>query len=120
MVISFSEPRVRNFLLEKGTVYTFRKNRRKQFQKQPREDQLRRKGIPDWANEGRTKPKIADVTIHEVGAFTVPELKPYSDLSSFTSFGEWMEAIKRRFHYKDLRVTDRGWLYKVTLREDPA
>ncbi|GAF75162.1 unnamed protein product, partial [marine sediment metagenome] len=31
MVISFSEPQVRDFLLRMGTVYTFRKARRKRF-----------------------------------------------------------------------------------------
>jgi len=117
MVISFSEPDVRDFLLKEGKVYTFRKNRRKQFIKQPREDQLHRRGIPDWANEGRTHPKLADVTIYEVGSFTVPELRPYSDQSGFNSYGGWVEAIKRQFRSKEL---DKGWLYKVTLREGPT
>jgi len=118
MVISFSEPEARNFLLEKGIVYTFRKNRRKQFQKQPREDQLRRRGITDWANEVRNKHKIADVVIYEVGAFKAPELRPYSDMSGFASFAGWVEAIKRCFHYKDMHSNKEGWLYKVELRRD--
>lgn len=115
MVISLIEPEVRAFLLETGTVYTFRKLRRKKFLEQPREDQLRRKGIPDWANKGRTQPKLADVMIYEIGAFSVPELRPYSDMSGFGTFGGWEEAIKRQFNQKDL--TEKGWLYKVTLRE---
>lgn len=118
MVISFSEPEARKFLLEKDTVYTFRKNRRKQFLKQPREDQLRRRGITDWANEGRNKPKIAEVVIYEVGAFKVLELRPYSDMSGFASFVGWVEAIKRCFHYKDMHSNNDGWLYKVELRKD--
>jgi len=117
IVISFSEPEVRDLLTETGAVYTFRKHRRKQFLKQPREDQLRRRGIPDWATTARTRPKLADVTIYEVGAFKVPELRPYSDMSGFASYGGWVEAIKRQFRSKKL---DKGWLYKVTLRESTA
>lgn len=116
MVISFSEPEPRNFLLEKGTVYTFRENRRKQFLKQSCEDQLRRKGITDWANEGRNKPKIADLVIYEVGEFKATELRPYSDMSGFVSFTGWIEAIKRCFHYNELDSTNKGWLYKVELQ----
>lgn len=116
MVISFSSEKARTFLLEHGSVYTFRKNRRKQFVNQPREDALMRRGIRDWANKGRTMKKITDVKILEVGEFKVAELEPYVEWSGFKDLKEWADEILKLTRWTFYIASDRGWLYKVVLR----
>jgi len=104
MVISFSHPLARAQLLEKGRVYTFRKNRRKKVGN-------------DWANEGRLKPKLCDVYIGEMGQITIGELYFYESESGFENSVEWLKAIE------DLNggpwdLNKRGWLYHVQRRSN--
>ena len=102
MVISFSSLPARAHLLEKGMVYTFRKNRRKMLG-------------DDWANEGRLKPKMCDVYIEELGEITPGQLVPYFQDSGFATWSKWFDEIRRlnNFNYS---VAQKGWLYKVTLK----
>jgi len=111
MVISFSSEKPRRQLLEKGRVFTARVHRRKQFIDQPWG-----RGINDWANEGRTKPKIVDVVIFEVGRVQANELHYWQFMSGFEDMDEWVEEIKRLNKWKDVRTTDKFWLYMVCER----
>ena len=107
MVISFSSEKARNYLLETGSIYTLRMNRRTMLGK-------------DWMNEGRTKTKIADVYITEIGHFKLKDLEPYAEESGFGSLRSWINEIvmlnwnRGRFELGDGSM---GWLYLVTLRE---
>ena len=112
MVISFSSEKPRRQLLEKGRVFTARVHRRKQFIDQPWG-----RGLPDWANEGRTKPKIADVIIFEYGEVQATDLHNWQPWSGFENMGEWVEEIKRLNRWKDVTATDKFWLYMVCERE---
>jgi len=108
MVISFSSEKPRKYLLEKGRVFTFRKKRRKQFIKLEEKRgkiyvQAVRPALRDWFNEGRTKPKIKDILIWEVGTFKPEELGPWVPFSGFLTLGEW---------HKEL-IDLNGWLYMV-------
>ena len=118
MVISFSVKEARNQLLNKGVVYTFRWRRRAFFTKG--------KGDVEhtWANEGRTKPKLCYVDIHEIGEFDPDEvdkktripnhpLWKYVEFSGFESLLDWESAISDKA--PPFGVTE-GWLYKVTLQ----
>ncbi len=118
MVISFSSPKPRQQLLNKKYVYTFRKNRRKKFIEDARHYwriPLKNWGHIDWANEGRTKPKIADVIIFEAGEFTIKKLGKYVYGSGFEDLAEWGQEIARLNGWDEVRVYDKGWLYKVIL-----
>lgn len=112
MVISFSSEKPRRQLLEKGRVFTARVHRRKQFIDQPWG-----RGLHDWANEGRCKPKIADVLIFEAGQFQAKDLHNWQFMSGFEDMGEWVEEIKRLNRWKEVRATDKFWLYMVCERE---
>lgn len=103
MVINFSSPQARAQLLEKGIVYTFRKIRRKQLGN-------------TWANEGRTKPKICDVFIEEMGLLKASRLEPYVEMSGFESLGKWYGEIVRL--NKGWNIDQKGWLYRVRKSED--
>lgn len=116
MVISFSSEKARKYLLENGRVYTFRKNRRKNFIKlEEKMGKIKfdavRPGMIDWTNEGRTMPKFSDVLIHEVGHFDVDGIEPYVKWSGFSSLNEWQHEIRGLNKY----LEPEGWLYMVDL-----
>jgi len=101
MVISFSIPEARTQLMTKGTVATFRWNRRKHIGR-------------DWAQVKRGTEKIADVEIKEVGCFeTIPDLVPYLSLSGFETIRDWRRAIVSTSKPSDY-LRHCGWLYLVT------
>lgn len=110
MVISFQVQCVREHLLEKGIVYTFRWRRRSFFKNQ--------KGNIEstWANTGRGTKKIAQVDIHEIGEFKSDE--PYENHvylnnSGFKNWFDWYKKIE------DMRPPfgfTEGWLYEVHLK----
>ena len=120
MVISFSSEQVRNYLLEHGRVFTLRKKRRKQFIKL---EEIRGKGyvqgarpaLRDWFNEGRTKPKISDILIWEVGKFKPKELGPWVPWSSFSSLEDWHKELIKLNDWGgyDLMDLNGAWLYMV-------
>jgi len=113
MVISFSSPKPRARLLEGKRVFTARTKRRKQFI-----DEKWGRGLWDWANEGRTKPKIADVLIFEYpNQVEAGDLHQWVEWSGFEDMKEWVEEIKRLNGWKNVRVTDKFWLYIVQEKE---
>jgi len=120
MVISFSSEKARNYLLEKGRIFTFRKNRRKQFIKLEEKRgkayvEAIKPALRDWFNEGRTKPKIKDIFIWEVGKFKPEELKPWVPWSSFSTLGEWHKELidlNDWDGYWEMEING-GWLYMV-------
>jgi len=127
VVISFSSEKPRQQLLDKKYVYTFRKNRRKAFIKAARHYwrmPLKNWGHKDWANEGRTKPRLCYVDIHEIGEFNPHEVDPitkylthplkiYFQLSGFNSLSGWESVISDKA--PPFGATE-GWLYKVMLQ----
>ena len=85
--------------MEKGTVVTFRWNRRKRIGK-------------DWAQVKRNTKKIADVEIKQIKpVLSLLELEPYVSLSGFSGLKEWGEVIDTMRKPKHHWV---GWLYSVT------
>lgn len=112
MVISFSVPEARDQLLEKGRVYTFRWKRRSFFDKG--------KGTVEhtWANAKRHGKRIANVNIEEVRSIRVEEeeLDPFYEESGFkTALAWWTKIYDMANPYI---ISDRGWLYLVTIRPD--
>jgi len=102
MVISFSVKEARDQLMNKGVVYTFRWNKRKQTGK-------------DWANEKRLGKKIADVFIDEPRLIEADsDLALYVSQSGFKNVKEWFDVIMSMSkHLKQFNQT-HGYLYKVT------
>jgi len=104
MVIIFASEKARKFLLTRGIVYTFRKNRRKKVEK-------------DWFNDRRGRPKISNVFIEEIGCYDPRnEISIFEFLlgySGFNSLEEWYEEIKR---LNGGKLPTQGWLYSVVLR----
>ncbi len=98
MVMSFSNDKVRKQLLEKGLVYTFRIKKRHTEGK-------------DWANDGRCKPKICDITVKFVkDVSSINDLIPYAGDSGFLHAWDWVCAIFK-LNPKLKRI--RGFLYEV-------
>jgi hypothetical protein len=103
MVIIFANEYAREYLLENGIVYSFRKGPvRKQLGK-------------DWMTDKRTGKKIADVYIDAIEEIE-PEmlyekLNRYYMQSGFYSTDEWITIISSLNKWK----LPRGWLYKVIL-----
>jgi len=118
MVIIFSNEKARNQLLNEGVVYTFRKNRRKQFEKMPEHRQRQGFAVTDWATDKRMGKKITNVIINEYGPhrleepgpYSLDDLAPYTQWSGFNSLEEWKEAI-----LEFSPGLENGWLYKVTV-----
>lgn len=104
MVISFSVPRVREYLMTNGFVYTYRKRERKRLGK-------------TWMNSGRGKKKIADVIIKEVrrvnNEYLIEQIREYSAHSGFDSVEQWKRVI---LNLNKNQLGGHGWLYKVTLQ----
>ena len=104
MVTMFKNQTALNFLLKHGHVYTCRIHRHKLGK--------------DWVNDGRTRPKIADVDITFVKDVTqLEDLKPYVSKSGFRDLIEWNNAIGElnpRFAFGEVK---NGYLYKVSIRK---
>ena len=100
MVMSFNSERAREYLLQNGEIYTFRKNRRRRIGK-------------DWANENRGGKAFADIFIQEIGEMNIyKDLRPFFKHSGFSTVTEWVQEIKNLNNGHDL---SKGWLYKVKL-----
>ena len=115
MVMIFAHEKVRAHLLEKGIVYTFRKDHPKTS------DGVRKQIGDDWATDRRTGKKIADIHITPVEYFIDSRngkrrryvLVTYVEESGFDTVEEWTQAIKQL----NPNQLTHGWIYKVTLRE---
>jgi len=82
MVMLFMNPTVRNFLLSKGYVYTFRIKRHNWGK--------------DWATDKRAGRKLCDIFVeNEWRVSGINDLRPFVHASGFDSIGEWVEAIKQ-------------------------
>ena len=120
MVIIFSNEKARTHLLEKGFVYTFRKNRKSAFEKMNVHKQIVGTGIIDWATDKRGGKKIVDVAInefgphylHQPGPYDIDDLEPFVKRSGFDSLREWADAI---LQFSPEMLYTKGWLYKVTI-----
>jgi len=100
MVIIFSIERVRNFLIERGYVYTYR-------------DHYRQHLGQDWATSGRGKPKICNVYIKVIcRVVDAKALAPYAANSGFDTLSEWLSTIQILNRGKKLD----GWLYRVEVK----
>ena len=119
MVMIFAHPKVREYLLEQGYVYTFRRNHPKT------ENGIRPQIGKDWAAAKRTGKKIADIYITPMESLEslkmVWVLIKYVKESGFhtgrgrgyESVSRWTNAIKALSPDESIQ----GWIYKVTLRE---
>ncbi len=117
MVIIFSSPKPRERLLEGKRVYTARKRRRLQFVNY--KGSTLGRGIFDWANDGRTRPKIADVIIFECESgqqIEAQHLHIWAAWSGFKNIEEWLEELQRLNGGKTISPTDKFWLYMVQER----
>ena len=118
MVMIFSNEKVREYLLENGLVYTYRKNHRKT------PDGIRPQIGRDWATDKRGGKKIADIyitPIEPVDCKTMKNvLRKYARDSGFyigsdfhhESVSRWVRAINslNPFAPRD------GWIYQVEVR----
>lgn len=100
MVIIFANASVREQLLTKGMVYTFRRGKR------------RKKIRSDWAVAYRRGPKIADVIVTPI-MHVKPNrldgaLRTLVGSSGFDSVKEWLEEI-----YRINERIPEGWIYRV-------
>ena len=114
MVIIFQNRQVREYLLEHGKVYTYRKG----FERRKRVGR-------DWATDRRCGKKIADVDIMVVSSRISRENilealsqgdddGPFYGQSGLSTVETWVQTIK------DLNrgeVPEYGWLYRVTVPE---
>ena len=119
MVMIFAHPRVRAHLLEKGIVYSFRKNHPKTA------DGVRKQIGDDWANAKRGGKKIADIHITPMQTLNLMNvssvLTRYAEESGFylghgrvdAAVDEWVKAIENL----NSGYIPTGWIYKVTTRE---
>jgi len=111
MVVIFSHPKVREFLMKNGIVYTYRKMHPKTA------DGIRPQIGKDWATDRRCGKKIADVVITPVEAINNPQdikiLRKYVSKSGFRTVRDWTLAIREL----NPRYTICGWVYKVIKNE---
>lgn len=117
----FAHPRVRAHLLEKGIVYSFRKDHPKTS------DGVRKQIGDDWATDKRGGKKIADIHITPVDRLDSPPdiqiLAKYARESGFypssipgktdSAMSAWVHAIKELNKDKPIH----GWIYKVEVRK---
>jgi len=111
MVVIFSHPKVREFLMKNGIVYTFRKMNPKTF------NGIRHKIGNDWATNQRGGKKIMDVKITPMQRITSVQeahiLRKYVSKSGFRTVRDWTLAIREL----NPRYTICGWVYKVIKNE---
>lgn len=102
-VMIFQSQKALAFLLKRGIVVTFRKDRRKNTGK-------------SWINDGRGRPKIADATVTEMNwQPTNPlDLAGNVSYSGFSSLREWLDEIRR---LNNGTLPKEGWLYFVELEK---
>jgi len=98
MVMLFMNARVRNLLLSKGYVYTFRVKRHKTGK--------------DWATEKRTGKKLCNIRIQdERPILDASQLQQFVSASGFKTLEEWVQAIRER----NPKLRDiQGWIYLVS------
>jgi len=105
VVIQFTHPKPRAYLLKHGHVYTYRTRKRKQTGK-------------DWTCAKRGGTKIADVHItleREIEAPLFGALKKYAKESGFGYVADWVTAIMNL----NPRISfAKGYLYHVELIRD--
>jgi len=93
----FQSKKARKQLLEKGSVVSFRTNRRKHIDN-------------DWATDKRGGKTICNIFIEEISYMSGPDsLPPYVKESGFDSLEEWITEIRKLNKYHIVS----GWLYKV-------
>ncbi len=118
MVMIFANPKVRNYLLENGVVYSYRKHHKKTL------DGVRPQTGKDWATDRRKGRKIADInitSIEPVDALNMGRvLTRYARQSGFykghgrvdDAVSEWAKAINEL----NPNNSTAGWIYKVETR----
>ena len=107
MVIIFSHPKVRDFLMKNGIVYTYRKMHPKTA------DGIRPQTGRDWATNQRKGKKIMDVKVTPMQRITSVQeahlLRKYVSKSGFKTVKDWSLAIREL----NPQYTICGWVYKV-------
>jgi len=97
MVMLFVVDNVRNFLLSKGYVYTFRTKKHREGK--------------DWITDKRNGKKICNVEITFVRDINGSVgLMPYVSESGFSNHWDWVMAIQK-FYPKMKNI--QGYLYRV-------
>lgn len=115
MVMIFANEKVREYLLEHGLVYTYRKN----HQKTP--NGIRPQIGKDWATDKRTGKKIADIFITPLESVDATNrrkvLATYARESGFyrwqhgilDAVSKWNQAIMSLNPF----ASNDGWIYRV-------
>jgi len=102
MVVIFSNEKARNFLLEKGFVWTVRSDALKLGK--------------NWMTDKRHGFKLADVSIEDrLPLPTLSSIGLFVDESGFDSYEDWVEAIKSLNRGK---IPEHLWIHKVTLKKE--
>ena len=118
MVMIFSNWRVREYLLEHGLVYTYRKNHKKTA------DGIRPQTGRDWATDRRTGKKIADINVTPMEPIDSLNMRRvltkyakesgFHQDSWFNAIFEWTMAIKSL----NPNAPTAGWIYRVEVIGD--
>lgn len=116
MVMIFANKRVREYLLENGRVYTYRKNHRKT------PDGIRSQIGGDWATDKRGGKKIADIYITPIEPVNSKNMRwvlnKYARDSGFyerihwIAVKDWVQAIRHLNPF----APRAGWIYQVEVR----
>ena len=119
MVMIFAQDNVREYLLEHGLVYTFRKYHKKT------PNGIRPQIGKDWATDKRCGKKIADIYItpmEPIDALNMETLSKYAQESGFhLGHGRVDDAVidwAKVINSFNPRNPTAGWIYKVKILED--
>jgi hypothetical protein len=103
--IHFSHRNAQRQLINKGYVYTYRKNGREKTGK-------------DWAGAEHGHSKICEIHVHRIGIITsIGALCPYIEESGFRNLPEWEAAIQQLNKGTPLVP---GYLYPVSVIGDQS
>jgi len=119
MVMIFSNPIVRAYLLAHGLVYTFRKRHPKTA------DGVRLKTGKDWATNKRTGKKIANILVTPIEPIDSTNMgriltKYVSESGFYIGHGRVDYAVvawARAINSLNPDEPTQGWIYQVDLRE---
>jgi hypothetical protein len=101
--IHFSHRNAQRQLINKGYVYTYRKNGREKTGK-------------DWAGAEHGHSKICEIHVHRIGIITsIGALCPYIEESGFRNLPEWEAAIQQL--NKETPLVP-GYLYAISVISD--
>jgi len=120
MVMIFAHEKVREYLLEHGLVYTYRRHHPKTA------DGIRPQIGRDWATDRRTGKKIADISVTPIIPIDILNMgkvlaKYVRDSGFYIGYGRIDEAVSdwaRAINALNPNAPTSGWIYRVAVIGD--